>query len=102
MTFERRHRLPEEPQTEKDKRVLSKLKTVFGALRERSEQTRQQRPVKWILMTPVLIAPLLPLSRIALRNNPVWRDRVFKGLIGFSLFHGLCLMTGFYEDEENE
>ena len=42
MTFERQHRLPEEPQTEKDKRVLSKLKTEFGALRERSEQTRQQ------------------------------------------------------------
>ena len=88
------------PQTEHDKRVLANLKEQFTNQQNRSEASRRDRPIKWILATPLLVAPMLPLSRIALRNHPVWRDRVFKGLIGGALIHGVCLMSGFYESEE--
>jgi len=46
----------------------------------------------WALVAPLVYAPLLPLIRISLKNNPIWRDRLFFGAIGLATIHGFYVI----------
>ena len=50
-----------------------------------TDQIRSEREINWMLMSPLLIAPTLPLIRIAFRRNPKMGDKVFKAAIGGAL-----------------
>eukprot|EP00960_Hanusia_phi_P063706 765542-Hanusia_phi.AAC.4 len=59
---------------------------------EAQEPPRRQREVNWNMLTPLIWAPTIPLSRIMLKNNPVWRNRVFFSCVGVreSLVYFCC------------
>jgi len=49
---------------------------------------------KWIYLSPLIFAPLIPLTRIALRNqSPKVMNRAMLGLIGVALVHGMLVLT---------
>jgi len=58
---------------------------------EAHEPPRRQREVNWNMLTPLLWAPTIPMSRILLKNNPVWRNRVFFSCVGVLFAHGLYM-----------
>ncbi|VAH03021.1 unnamed protein product [Triticum turgidum subsp. durum] len=51
-----------------------------------------QRKPPVLMLLPLIYAPVLPLIRIGLRHNPVWRDRVFYGVLAGAFVHGTYLM----------
>nr|GLL20538.1 uncharacterized protein LOC109186828 [Ipomoea trifida] len=53
-------------------------------------RTRKQPP--FMMLLPLVYAPVLPLIRISLRHNPVVRDRLFYGVLAGAFAHGLYLM----------
>ena len=69
---------------------------------ENTKRMRKNRTgPNWWLLTPLAIAPVLPMIRIGLRHNPVLRDRVFKWTLGGAVLHGIMLISGIYSDEED-
>ncbi|XP_015578016.2 uncharacterized protein LOC8269548 isoform X2 [Ricinus communis] len=54
-------------------------------------------PVKFLV--PLVYAPILPLIRIALRRNPVVRDRLFTAVLAGAFAHGFYLVTDIYDVE---
>ena len=52
---------------------------------------------RWLYLSPLILAPALPLIRIGLRRNPVLRDRVFFGAITVGVVHGVALATGWWK-----
>ena len=46
------------------------------------------------MMVPLLYAPLLPLIRLGLRQNPPLRDAVFGAAVGTALLHAGYIMFG--------
>ncbi|XP_019707426.1 uncharacterized protein [Elaeis guineensis] len=61
-----------------------------------------RRPKKgppFMFLVPLIYAPILPLIRIGLRHNPVWRDRLFYGVLAGAFAHGAYLITDRYDIE---
>ena len=57
-----------------------------------SDQPRSARTPNYLYLTPLFLA-LLPLVRVAFKNQPVIRDRVFFSVIGLGIVHGATLMS---------
>ena len=74
--------------------ILSRLKVE----RDRSDRasTRFKREPNWLLMTPLLFAPILPGIKIVFRKNPALCDKLFKGTLAVAITHSSALMMGFY------
>ncbi|XP_039142859.1 uncharacterized protein LOC120280177 [Dioscorea cayenensis subsp. rotundata] len=60
---------------------------------------RQNRGPPYKFLVPLVYAPVLPLIRIALRHNPVWRDRLFFGVLTGAFAHGAYLVSELYDVE---
>ncbi|XP_062181517.1 uncharacterized protein LOC133885785 [Phragmites australis] len=60
---------------------------------------RQQRKPPLLMLLPLIYAPALPLIRIGLRHNPVWRDRLFYGVLAGAFAHGTYLISELYDAE---
>ena len=63
-------------------------------------QAQRQKGIprdRLLYLSPLLIAPALPIIRIAFRKNPVVRDRVFFGAIAVAGVHGFALMSGWWK-----
>ncbi|XP_031108366.1 uncharacterized protein LOC116012829 [Ipomoea triloba] len=60
-------------------------------------RTRKQPP--FMMLLPLVYAPVLPLIRISLRHNPVVRDRLFYGVLAGAFAHGLYLISELYDVE---
>ena len=73
--------------------ILSRLK-VERMIRPRI--TRFKREPNWLLMTPLLFAPILPGIKIVFRKNPALCDKLFKGTLAVAITHSSALMMGFY------
>lgn len=58
---------------------------------------KQSAPFKFLV--PLVYAPALPLIRIALRKNPVVRDRLFTAVLAGAFAHGFYLVTDIYDAE---
>ncbi|XP_022143221.1 uncharacterized protein LOC111013138 [Momordica charantia] len=58
---------------------------------------KQGAPIKFLV--PLVYAPVLPLIRIALRKNPVVRDRLFTAVLAGAFAHGFYLVTDIYDAE---
>ena len=71
---------------------------LMSQVRRREGQRKRNSKPKWMYATPLVFAPLLPMTRIALRNNPKVRDRVFFGLIGVALLHGTFLLSSSFDE----
>ncbi|XP_038891090.1 uncharacterized protein LOC120080491 isoform X1 [Benincasa hispida] len=54
---------------------------------------KQSAPFKFLV--PLVYAPVLPLIRIALRKNPVVRDRLFTAVLAGAFAHGFYLVYRF-------
>lgn len=52
-----------------------------------------------LMLLPLIYAPVLPLIRIGLRHNPVWRDRLFYGVLAGAFVHGTYLISELYDVE---
>lgn len=61
----------------------------------------RKREIDWLYLTPLFLMGL-PLIRIALKHNPVLRDRVFYSCVGLGLIHGTWLIARSQPDEEAE
>ncbi|XP_065849921.1 uncharacterized protein [Euphorbia lathyris] len=59
----------------------------------------QKRGPQFKFLVPLIYAPVLPLIRIALRRNPVVRDRVFTAVLAGGFAHGFYLVTDLYDIE---
>ncbi|KAG8084983.1 hypothetical protein GUJ93_ZPchr0010g9939 [Zizania palustris] len=59
----------------------------------------QQRKPPFMMLLPLIYAPVLPLIRIGLRHNPVWRDRLFYGVLAGAFAHGSYLISELYDSE---
>ncbi|WCJ29702.1 hypothetical protein M5689_011319 [Euphorbia peplus] len=59
----------------------------------------QRRGSQFKFLIPLIYAPVLPLIRIALRRNPVVRDRVFTAVLAGAFAHGFYLVTDLYDAE---
>ena len=46
----------------------------------------------YIYLTPLFLT-LLPVTRVAFKNHPVVRDRLFFGIIGVGIIHGFYLIS---------
>ncbi|KAI0492128.1 hypothetical protein M5K25_024571 [Dendrobium thyrsiflorum] len=66
--------------------------------RETIEMRRNRGP-PFILLLPLIYAPILPLIRIGLRRKPVLRDRLFYGVLAGAFAHGTYLITDLYDVE---
>uniref|UniRef100_A0A0E0HA93 Uncharacterized protein n=1 Tax=Oryza nivara TaxID=4536 RepID=A0A0E0HA93_ORYNI len=62
------------------------------AAARRQQQLQQQRKPPLLMLLPLIYAPVLPLIRIGLRHNPVWRDRLFYGVLAGAFAHGTYLI----------
>ncbi|TVU17256.1 hypothetical protein EJB05_33329 [Eragrostis curvula] len=60
---------------------------------------QQQRKPPVLMLLPLIYAPVLPLIRIGLRHNPVWRDRLFYGVLAGAFAHGTYLISELYDVE---
>ncbi|KAG6586409.1 hypothetical protein SDJN03_19142, partial [Cucurbita argyrosperma subsp. sororia] len=58
---------------------------------------KKSAPFKFLV--PLIYAPVLPLIRIALRKNPVVRDRLFTAVLAGAFAHGFYLVTDIYDAE---
>ncbi|XP_006654098.2 uncharacterized protein LOC102708154 isoform X2 [Oryza brachyantha] len=58
-----------------------------------------QRKPPLLMLLPLIYAPVLPLIRIGLRHNPVWRDRLFYGVLAGAFAHGTYLISELYDVE---
>eukprot|EP00802_Teleaulax_amphioxeia_P029656 Tamp_31845.p2 GENE.Tamp_31845~~Tamp_31845.p2 ORF type:complete len:100 (+),score=4.00 Tamp_31845:126-425(+) len=47
--------------------------------------------VNWWMLSPMIWAPTIPLTRIAFRNNPAVRDKAFALAVACAFFHGLTM-----------
>ncbi|KAG8084940.1 hypothetical protein GUJ93_ZPchr0010g9729 [Zizania palustris] len=56
----------------------------------------QQRKPPFMMLAP---AHLRPAVRIGLRHNPVWRDRLFYGVLAGAFAHGSYLISELYDSE---
>ena len=63
-----------------------------------SEQPRKASGPNWLYVTPLALT-LLPLIRIALRKQPVLRDRVFAAAVGVAFVHGAWLIARTPDDD---
>ncbi|KAL5661702.1 hypothetical protein ACJX0J_028827, partial [Zea mays] len=52
---------------------------------------QHERKPPYMLLLPLVYAPVLPLIRIGLRHNPVVRDRLFYGVLAGAFAHGAYL-----------
>ncbi|RAL37246.1 hypothetical protein DM860_004168 [Cuscuta australis] len=57
------------------------------------KMVRTQRKPPFMMLLPLVYAPVLPLIRISLRHNPVVRDRLFYGVLAGAFAHGLYLIS---------
>ncbi|XP_008785323.1 uncharacterized protein LOC103703984 [Phoenix dactylifera] len=60
---------------------------------------RRRKGPPFMLLLPLIYAPVLPLIRIGLRHNPVLRDRLFYGVLAGAFAHGTYLITDLYDIE---
>ncbi|PON84117.1 hypothetical protein TorRG33x02_201270 [Trema orientale] len=67
--------------------------SVEAAIRKQNKGA----PIKFLV--PLVYAPVLPLIRIALRKNPVVRDRLFTAVLAGAFAHGFYLVTDLYDIE---
>ncbi|XP_023546130.1 uncharacterized protein LOC111805333 [Cucurbita pepo subsp. pepo] len=58
---------------------------------------KRSAPIKFLV--PLVYAPVLPLIRIALRKNPVMRDRLFTAVLAGAFAHGFYLVSDIYDAE---
>ncbi|XP_022999556.1 uncharacterized protein LOC111493883 [Cucurbita maxima] len=58
---------------------------------------KRSAPIKFLV--PLVYAPVLPLIRIALRKNPVVRDRLFTAVLAGAFAHGFYLVSDIYDAE---
>ncbi|VFQ77219.1 unnamed protein product [Cuscuta campestris] len=63
------------------------------------KMVRTQRKPPFMMLLPLVYAPVLPLIRISLRHNPVVRDRLFYGVLAGAFAHGLYLISELYDVE---
>ncbi|KAL8152558.1 hypothetical protein V2J09_010318 [Rumex salicifolius] len=56
---------------------------------------KQRRGPNFMLLLPLIYAPVLPLIRIGLRRNPVLRDRLFTAVLVGAFAHGTYLVYPF-------
>uniref|UniRef100_A0A0D9WDD4 Uncharacterized protein n=1 Tax=Leersia perrieri TaxID=77586 RepID=A0A0D9WDD4_9ORYZ len=70
-----------------------------SAARRQLLQQQQQRKPPLLMLLPLIYAPVLPLIRIGLRHNPVWRDRLFYGVLAGAFAHGTYLISELYDVE---
>lgn len=60
---------------------------------------QQKKGPNFILLLPLIYAPVLPLIRISLRHKPVLRDRLFTAVLAGAFAHGAYLVTDLYDVE---
>jgi hypothetical protein len=78
------------------------LPTLFDAYQRRVESikntdaARAERGIKWVYLSPLMIAPVLPLIRIGFRHNHEISDRLFKIEHVRSFVHVAALISGLY------
>ncbi|KAG0517189.1 hypothetical protein BDA96_09G066900 [Sorghum bicolor] len=60
---------------------------------------QRERKPPYMLLLPLIYAPVLPLIRIGLRHNPVVRDRLFYGVLAGAFAHGAYLISELYDVE---
>lgn len=71
---------------------MSNYKDIAASVGERTPKTSARN--RWIYFSPVIFAPLIPLTRIALRNqSPKVMNRAMLALIGAALIHGTLVLT---------
>ncbi|KAJ4752304.1 SH3/FCH domain protein [Rhynchospora pubera] len=56
---------------------------------------KQRKGPPFMMLVPLIYAPVLPLIRIGFRHNPVLRDRLFYGVLAGAFAHGTYLMYPF-------
>ncbi|GMH20539.1 hypothetical protein Nepgr_022380 [Nepenthes gracilis] len=61
----------------------------------------QKKGPPFILLAPLIYAPILPLIRISLRHKPILRDRLFIAVLAGAFAHGAYLVTDLYDIESN-
>ncbi|KAL9250304.1 hypothetical protein AKJ16_DCAP14307 [Drosera capensis] len=54
---------------------------------------KQKRGPPFLLLVPLIYAPILPLIRISLRHKPVLRDRLFTAVLAGAFVHGTYLVV---------
>jgi hypothetical protein len=54
---------------------------------------RKPQQPNYVYLTPLFLT-LLPIVRVAFQHKPVLRDRLFYGVIGVGILHGVALMSG--------
>uniref|UniRef100_A0A0E0KZ45 Uncharacterized protein n=1 Tax=Oryza punctata TaxID=4537 RepID=A0A0E0KZ45_ORYPU len=70
----------------------SSSSSQFDDAAARRPTPQQQRKPPLLMLLPLIYAPVLPLIRIGLRHNPVWRDRLFYGVLAGAFAHGTYLI----------
>ena len=89
-------------------RKSKKIYVDKDSLNERHEESirniklwreHHKRKINWWLLSPLAIAPELPMIRIGLRHNPALRDKLFKWTLGGAVAHGALLISGVYSDD---
>ena len=89
-------------------RKSKKIYVDKDSLNERHEESirntkhwreHNKRQINWWLLSPLAIAPVLPMIRIGFRHNPALRDRLFKWTLGGAVAHGALLISGVYSDD---
>ncbi|XP_044463041.1 uncharacterized protein LOC123194001 isoform X2 [Mangifera indica] len=68
-------------------------------LKQEAVVRKQNNKAPFKFLVPLIYAPVLPLIRIALRRNPVLRDRLFTGVLVGAFAHGFYLVTDLYDIE---
>ncbi|XP_021764528.1 uncharacterized protein LOC110729123 [Chenopodium quinoa] len=63
------------------------------------QQQQKKKGPNFLLMLPLIYAPVLPLIRISLRHKPVIRDRLFTAVLVGAFAHGAYLVTDLYDVE---
>eukprot|EP00293_Proteomonas_sulcata_P010248 CAMPEP_0184289912 /NCGR_PEP_ID=MMETSP1049-20130417/2283_1 /TAXON_ID=77928 /ORGANISM="Proteomonas sulcata, Strain CCMP704" /LENGTH=71 /DNA_ID=CAMNT_0026596899 /DNA_START=352 /DNA_END=567 /DNA_ORIENTATION=+ len=57
------------------------------------ENVPQKRKPNYMMMTPLIWAPTLPMVRIVMKNSPpALRDKVFLSFVGLAFSHGVYVI----------
>ncbi|CAL4902701.1 unnamed protein product [Urochloa decumbens] len=72
--------------------MASRSSSQFDDPAARRPPQRERKP-PYMLLLPLIYAPVLPLIRIGLRHNPVVRDRLFYGVLAGAFAHGAYLIS---------
>ncbi|KAL2929424.1 putative C4-dicarboxylate sensor kinase [Bienertia sinuspersici] len=65
----------------------------------KNQQQHKKKGPNFLLMLPLIYAPVLPLIRITLRHKPVLRDRLFTVVLAGAFGHGAYLVSDLYDVE---